>query len=70
VPQTLNNSDLDQDADHGSIEKSEHASLIKDLVVLERQFFFERRNVKTERQRKVRELIERYISQGSEDHDS
>lgn len=32
---------------------------VEQLIELERQYYFEKRNVKTERQRKVRELIER-----------
>lgn len=32
---------------------------VEELIQLERQYYFEKRNVKTERQRKVRELIER-----------
>lgn len=37
--------------------KVRHA--VEQLIELERQYYFEKRNVKTERQRKVRELIER-----------
>jgi hypothetical protein len=35
--------------------------VIHEIVELERKYFFEKRNVKTERQRKLREIIERHI---------
>ena len=44
--------------------------VIQELVELERQFYFEKRNVKTERQRKVRELIERHTPVGDSTDDS
>lgn len=37
-------------------------SAVEQLIELERQYYFEKRNVKTERQRKVRELVERHAS--------
>ncbi|MER8464536.1 hypothetical protein [Mesorhizobium sp. M1396] len=33
--------------------------IIEELIALQRNYYFEKRNVKTERQRKVREIIER-----------
>ena len=33
--------------------------LIQEIISLERTYYFEKRNVKTERQRKLREIIER-----------
>ena len=33
--------------------------LILEIISLERKYYFEKRNVKTERQRKLREIIER-----------
>ena len=43
----------------------ENDAIIKEIIALERSYFFEKRNVKTERQRKLRELIERYTKVGS-----
>jgi hypothetical protein len=50
-------------------EQSEDAQsdldpIIQELIELERQYYFEKRNVKTERQRKLRELIERHTPAG------
>lgn len=45
-------------------------AVIQELVELERQFYFEKRNVKTERQRKVRELIERHTPVGDSSDDT
>ena len=40
---------------------------VEELIQLERQYYFEKRNVKTERQRKVRELIERQAAISDDD---
>ena len=55
-----------------SVDRSEneHAAAIKEIVALERNYFFEKRNVKTERQRKLRELIERHTTAGGVENDS
>jgi hypothetical protein len=45
-------------------------AIIKEIVSLERSYFFEKRNVKTERQRKLREIIERHTKVGSTNNDS
>ena len=34
--------------------------LIEEIISLERKFYFEKRNVVTERQRAIREIIEKY----------
>jgi hypothetical protein len=39
-------------------------AIIREIVELERNYFFEKRNVKTERQRKLTELIERHTRSG------
>lgn len=44
--------------------QSEVDPIIQELIELERQYYFEKRNVKTERQRKLRELIERHTPAG------
>lgn len=41
--------------------------IIREIIELERSYFFEKRNVKTERQRKLRDLIERHTKAGSSD---
>ncbi|NOX74816.1 MAG: hypothetical protein GXP03_14760 [Alphaproteobacteria bacterium] len=40
------------------MEKSD--PIIREIIELERRYFFEKRNVKTERQRKLQEIIERH----------
>jgi hypothetical protein len=49
------------DDDSESVDVEVRAA-VEQLIQLERQYYFEKRNVKTERQRKVRELIERQAS--------
>lgn len=44
--------------------------VIREIIELERSYFFEKRNVKTERQRKLRDLIERHTKPGSGADDS
>lgn len=38
--------------------------IIREIIELERSYFFEKRNVKIERQRKLREIIERHTKVG------
>tara|TARA_R110002110_G_scaffold342710_1_gene552766 strand:+ start:1387 stop:1692 length:306 start_codon:yes stop_codon:yes gene_type:complete len=45
-------------------------AIIKEIVALEREYYFEKRNVKTERQRKLREVIEHHTKPGDAAHDS
>ena len=56
------------DSEDTSAEK--HEPVIKEIIGLERQYFFEKRNVKTERQRKLREIIERRTKAGGVENDS
>lgn len=42
------------------VVRTGHEPIVKEIIELERSYFFEKRNVKTERQRKLRELIERH----------
>ncbi|MBD3754137.1 MAG: hypothetical protein IE937_00680 [Gammaproteobacteria bacterium] len=44
---------------------SKNDPIIREIIELERSYFFEKRNVKTERQRKLREIIERHTKPGS-----
>ncbi len=39
--------------------------IIKEIIGLERQYFFEKKNVIRERQKKLREIIERHLQIGS-----
>ncbi|RWD39692.1 hypothetical protein [Mesorhizobium sp.] len=45
------------DDDGETIDRN--AKIIEEIIALQRNYYFEKRNVKTERQRKVREIIER-----------
>ena len=45
-------------------EHSKNDPIIREIIELERSYFFEKRNVKTERQRKLREIIERHTRLG------
>lgn len=49
---------------------SKNDPIIREIIELERSYFFEKRNVKTERQRKLREIIERHTKPGSGADDS
>jgi hypothetical protein len=60
----------DVGASQGDPVESEYEPIIREIVELERQYFFEKRNVKTERQRKLRELIERRVRPGGQDDDT
>jgi hypothetical protein len=39
--------------------------VIREIIELERSYFFEKRNVNTERRRKLRDLIERHTNPGN-----
>lgn len=56
-------------SDHG-IQQDKHDPIIREIIELERSYFFEKRNVKTERQRKLREIIERHTKPGEMDDDT
>ncbi|MVS99785.1 hypothetical protein [Devosia marina] len=57
----------------GVMQESEaqgkHEPIIKEIIELQRSYFFEKRNVKTERQRKLKDIIERHTQMmgGSDD---
>lgn len=44
--------------------------IIREIIELERSYFFEKRNVKTERQRKLRDIIERHTKLGADTYDT
>jgi hypothetical protein len=48
------------------VQDAEDDLIIREIIDLERSYFFEKRNVKTERQRKLRELIERHTKAGGD----
>ena len=52
------------------MQDSENDQIIREIVELERRYFFEKRNVKTKRRRKLRELIERHTKPGDYTDDS
>jgi hypothetical protein len=56
--------------DDDSEQDGENAHIIKEIIGLEREYYFEKRNVKTERQRKLREIIERHTRPGGDSDDS
>lgn len=51
-------------------DESEYEPIIREIIELERLYFFEKRNVKTERQRKLREIIERHVRPGNQGDDT
>ncbi len=51
-------------------QDSKNDPIVREIIELERSYFFEKRNVKTERQRKLREIIERHTKPGSDNDDS
>lgn len=51
-------------------DQSEYEKIIKEIIELERQYFFEKRNVKTERQRRLRDIIERHVPPGGQGDDT
>jgi len=52
------------------IQTAKNDLVIREIIELERSYFFEKRNVKTERQRKLRDLIERHTKPGDQVNDS
>lgn len=62
--------DNDVGATQRDADESEYEPIIREIVELERQYFFEKRNVKTERQRKLREIIERRVRPGGQRDDT
>ena len=44
--------------------ESEFEAIIREILAVERAMFFEKRNAKSERQRKVKEVIERHTKIG------
>lgn len=51
-------------------EPTESDLIVREIIELQRAYFFEKRNVKTERQRKVKEIIERHVKLGGHSDDS
>ena len=57
-------------ADSEDTSNAEHEPIIKEIIGLEREYFFGKRHAKTERQRKLREIIERHSKMGGVEDDS
>lgn len=45
-------------------------SVIRDIIDLQRRYYFEKRNVKSARRRNLSEIIERHIHKAEKDNDS
>lgn len=56
---SINDGNIDDS--YGSDDESEYEAIIRKIVEIERKYYFEKRNVKTERQRKIRELVEQCV---------
>ena len=52
------------------ITEAKNDPIIREIIELERSYFFEKRNVKTERLRKLRDIIERHTKPGGDTDDS
>jgi hypothetical protein len=52
------------------LQDSKNDPIIREIVELERRYFFEKRNVITERRRYLREIIERHTKVGGVEDDS
>lgn len=52
------------------IESGNTDQLVREIIELERRYFVEKRNVKTERRRKLQAIIERHTKPGSMEDDT
>jgi len=52
------------------LDSLKNDNIVREIIEHERSYFFEKRNVKTERQRKLRDIIERYTKPQVETDDS
>jgi len=48
----------------------EQDPIVREIIELQREYFTEKRNVKTERQRKLKEIIERHVRLGNNSNDT
>ena len=51
-------------------QQDKNDPIVREIIELERSYFFERRNVKTERLRKLRDIIERHTKPGEVTNDT
>lgn len=51
-------------------EHTRNDPIVREIIELQRAYFFEKRNVKTERQRKLKEIIERHVKPGDDSDDT
>ena len=56
--------------DEDEIQGIKDSPIIHEIIELERSYFFEKRNVKSARQKKLRELIERHTKPGDKMDDT
>ena len=50
--------------DKEDIQDMKNDPIVREIIELERRYFFEKRNVKTARQRELREIIEKHTNLG------
>jgi len=53
---------LENEAAPFGVTDEKTLKIIKEIITLERAYYFERRNVRSERQNKVKDIIERHVS--------
>ncbi len=55
-----------------NLQNDPYDHVVREIIELERKYFFEERNVKTKRRQKLREIIERHTKPGDGDgqHDT
>ena len=51
-------------------QQDKNDPIVREIIELERSYFFEMRNVKTERLRKLRDIIERHTKPGEVTNDN
>ena len=52
------------------IDDGKNDPIVREIIELERNYFFERRNVNTERRKKLKAIIERHTKPGDLGNDS
>ena len=52
--------------DNEDIQDMKNDPIVREIIELEREYFFGKRNVNTERRRKLREIIERHTKPGDQ----
>ena len=52
--------------DNENIHDMKNDPIVREIIEMEREYFFGKRNVNTERRRKLREIIERHTNTGDQ----